>query len=148
MEEVQKGETGMSVGKDKSINTVIDNLLEGMSGLISSKTVVGDPVTVGDTIIVPLVEVSFGAGGGAAAGAKSGEGSAGGMHGKMSPAAVLVIRNGITRLVSVKDQNTIAKLLDMAPDVIDRFLNRGSDDIENDEALNMAFPEEKEESGN
>ena len=64
--------------KDKSLNSVMDSLIDGVSGLISSKTVVGEPVTVGDTIIVPLVEVSFGAGGGAAAGAKSGEGSAGG----------------------------------------------------------------------
>ncbi|MBQ7558206.1 MAG: GerW family sporulation protein [Lachnospiraceae bacterium] len=134
--------------KDKSLNSVMDSLIDGVSGLISSKTVVGEPVTVGDTIIVPLVEVSFGAGGGAAAGAKSGEGSAGGMHGKMSPSAVLVIRNGITRLVSVKDQNTITKLLDMAPDVIDRFMNRGAaDDIEDDEALNMVFPEENAQSG-
>ncbi len=134
--------------KDKGLNSVMDSLIDGVSGLISSKTVVGEPVTVGDTIIVPLVEVSFGAGGGAAAGAKSGEGSAGGMHGKMSPSAVLVIRNGITRLVSVKDQNTITKLLDMAPDVIDRFMNRGAaDDIEDDEALNMVFPEENAQSG-
>lgn len=134
--------------KDKSLNSVMDSLIDGVSGLISSKTVVGEPVTVGDTIIVPLVEVSFGAGGGAAAGAKSGEGSAGGMHGKMSPSAVLVIRNGITRLVSVKDQNTITKLLDMAPDVIDRFMNRGAaDDIEDDEALNMVFPKENAQSG-
>ncbi len=134
--------------KDKGLNSVMDSLIDGVSGLISSKTVVGEPVTVGDTIIVPLVEVSFGAGGGAAAGAKSGEGSAGGMHGKMSPSAVLVIRNGITRLVSVKDQNTITKLLDMAPDVIDRFMNRGAaDDIEDDEALNMVFTEENAQSG-
>ena len=132
-------------GKDNSVNTVIENLLDGMHGLISSKTVVGDPVTVGDTIIVPLVEVSFGAGGGAAAGAKSGEGSAGGMHGKMSPAAVLVIRNGITRLVSVKDQNTITKLLDMAPDVIDRFMNSKEEEVTNEEAKNMVFPEETKE---
>ena len=66
----------------------------------------------------------------------------------MSPSAVLVIRNGITRLVSVKDQNTITKLLDMAPDVIDRFMNRGAaDDIEDNEALNMVFPEENAQSG-
>ncbi|MCR5303581.1 MAG: GerW family sporulation protein [Lachnospiraceae bacterium] len=131
---------------DKSFDSVIDSLIDGMHGLISSKTVVGEPVTVGDTIIVPLVEVSFGAGGGAASGTKSGVGNAGGMHGKMSPSAVLVIRNGITRLVSVKDQNTVAKLLDMAPDVIDRFFGPKGPDMPDDTAVDMVFPDKDNDS--
>ena len=43
------------------------------------------------------------------------------MTGKMSPSSVLVIQNGHTRLVNVKNQDTITKLLDMVPDVIDKF---------------------------
>ena len=48
-------------------NGTVQSLFSGMSGVLSTKTVVGDAVTIGDTIILPLVDVSFGM----AAGAKS-----------------------------------------------------------------------------
>lgn len=41
-----------------------------MDGFVSAKTVVGDAIHVGDTIILPLVDVSFGVGAGAFAGDK------------------------------------------------------------------------------
>ena len=39
----------------------------------------------------------------------------------MSPSAVLVIKDGQTRLVNIKQQDTITKVLDMVPDLIDKF---------------------------
>ena len=39
----------------------------------------------------------------------------------MTPSAVLVIQNGSTKLVNIKNQDTITKILDMVPDVVDRF---------------------------
>ena len=42
----------------------------------------------------------------------------------MSPSAVLVIQNGRTKLVNIKNQDTMTKILDLIPDVIDRFENR------------------------
>lgn len=44
------------------------------------------------------------------------------MSAKMSPSAVLVIQNGVTRLVNVKNQDAITKVIDMAPDFINKFL--------------------------
>ena len=62
---------------------------------MTTKTVVGDAITVGDTIILPLVDVSFGMGATAKAeGVKSGGG--GGIGGKMTP-AVLVIKKTVRR---------------------------------------------------
>lgn len=67
---------------------------KGMDSFITTKTVVGDAITVGDTIILPLVDVSFGVGAGAFAEGNKNNG-AGGMGGKISPSAVLVInKNG------------------------------------------------------
>ncbi len=40
-------------------------LFSGMNRIISSKTVVGDAIHIGDTIILPLIDVSFGVGAGA-----------------------------------------------------------------------------------
>ena len=48
----------------------------------------------------------------------------GGIGGKMSPSAVIVIQGGKTKLVNVKNQDTITKILDMVPDVVDRFTGK------------------------
>ena len=92
---------------------------ETVESLLSSKTVVGDAIHIGDTIILPLVDVSFGVGAGAFSGDNKDKGC-GGLGGKMTPCAVLVIQNGTTRLVNIKNQDAITKILDMVPDVIER----------------------------
>ena len=105
---------------DNNFEATVASLFKGMDSFISAKTVVGDAVTVKDTIILPLVDVSFGVGAGAFA-KDSKNGAGGAMTGKVSPSAVLVIQNGATKLVNIKNQDTITKILDMVPDVVDRF---------------------------
>ncbi|MGN1154692.1 MAG: GerW family sporulation protein [Agathobacter sp.] len=102
-------------------NSTVSALFQGMDSFITTKTVVGEPIHVGDTIILPLVDVSFGVGAGAFSegdGAKNNGG--GGMGGKMTPSAVLVIQNGQTKLVNISNQETLTKVLDMVPDAIDK----------------------------
>ena len=105
---------------DNNFKGTVEALFQGMDGVISSKTVVGDAIHIGDTIILPLVDVSFAVGAGAFNGDKKEKG-AGGLGGKMTPCAVLVIQNGHTKLVNIKNQDTITKILDMVPDVIYKF---------------------------
>ena len=73
-----------------TFQTTVESLMKGMDGFVSSKTVVGEPIQVGETIILPLVDVSFGMGAGAFCGEKK-KNSGGGIGGKMSPSSVLVI---------------------------------------------------------
>ena len=105
---------------DINFKGTMDALFQGMNGIVSSKTVVGDAIHIGDTIILPLIDVSFGVGAGAFNGDKKEKG-AGGLGGKMTPCAVLVIQNGKTKLVNIKNQDTMTKILDMIPDAIDKF---------------------------
>lgn len=105
---------------ENQFKETMDSLFKGMNGVVSSKTVVGDAIHIGDIIILPLVDISFAVGAGAF-NAENKEKGAGGLGGKMTPSAVLVIQNGMTKLVNIKNQDTITKLLDMVPDVIDRF---------------------------
>ena len=51
------------------------------------------------------------------------------MGGRIQPSAVLVIQNGSTRLVNVKNQDSITKILDMVPDFVDKFTKKDSDHI-------------------
>ncbi len=106
--------------KNSAIQETMDTLLNGMDGFMTTKTVVGEPINIGETIIVPLVNVSFGI----AAGAFKGEkklNSGGGMGGRLTPTAVLVIHNGVTRMISVDSNSSIDKILDMIPDFVEKF---------------------------
>ena len=107
----------------ENLKDTMGSLFDGMEGFLTSKTVVGEPIYIKDTIILPLVDVSFGMGAGAFSGDKNDK-SGGGIGGKMTPSAVLVIKDGQTKLVNIKNQETIVKLLDMVPDVIDKFTGK------------------------
>ena len=79
---------------DNSFNNTVESLFKGMDSFITTKTVVGDAIHIGDTIILPLVDVSFGVAAGAFSQEKKNNG-AGGMGGKINPSAVLVIQNDV-----------------------------------------------------
>ena len=105
----------------QNFDTTVNSLFSGMDHVLSSKTVVGEPQVIGDTIILPLVDISFGMGAGAF-NKEKGSSAGGGIGGKMSPSAILVIHNGQTKLVNIRDQDAITKVIDMAPDFINKFL--------------------------
>ena len=108
------------MANENNFKDTVNSLFKGLDALISAKTVVGEAIHVGDTIILPLVDVAFGVGAGAFEGEKKSNGG-GGMTGKMTPSAVLVIQNGTTKLVNIKNQDGLTKVLDMVPDFVDRF---------------------------
>ena len=45
---------------DNNFTGVIESLMKGMNAVLGTKTVVGEATQIGDTIILPLIEVSFG----------------------------------------------------------------------------------------
>ena len=101
--------------------STVDSLMDGMNGMLSTKTVVGEAINIGDTIILPLVDVSFGVGAGIFKNEKKDSGFSG-LGGKMIPSAVLVIQGGTTRLINVREQDGLSKLLDMIPDFVGKFM--------------------------
>ena len=123
---------------DNNFNNIVQSMLKGMDGFLSTKTVVGEPVTIGDTIIVPFVDVSFGMGAGNVAKEKE-DGGAAGMNGKMTPSAVLIISNGTTRLVSIKNQDSFSKIIDMVPDIVNKVASKNNINVSDDAAVDAAF---------
>jgi uncharacterized spore protein YtfJ len=121
---------------DNNFKGAVEALFNGVDGMISSKTVVGDAIHIGDTIILPLVDVSFGLGAGAFSSDKKEQGG-GGIGGKITPCAVLVIQNGKTKLVNIKNQDTITKILDMVPDVIDKFTGEKEEEMTEQEVADI-----------
>ncbi len=117
---------------DNQFHSTVESLFKGMDNFITTKTVVGDAVRVDtDTIVLPLVEVSFGVAAGAFANENKNN-AGGGMGGKISPSSVLVIQNGTSKLVNIKEQDSVTKILDMVPDLIQKFTkgSKKKDDLD------------------
>ena len=127
---------------ENNFTGVIESLMKGMNTVLSTKTVVGEATNIDDTIILPLVDVSFGVGAGASAMDKK-NGGGGGFFGKLTPSAVLVIKNGSTKLVNIKNQDTITKVLDLVPDIVDKFTAPKEEMINDEKAVDIAFPEDE-----
>ncbi len=106
---------------DDGMGITIEALFKGMEGLVQSKTVVGEPIRVDGATIIPLIEVTAGLASGALDRKAAAQKGAGAMSAKISPVAMLILQNGTTRLVNVKNQDVVTKLLDMIPDAVDRF---------------------------
>lgn len=136
----------MAENKDNNFGSVMESLMKGAESVFTSKTVVGEATKIDDTIIIPLVDISFGIGAGASCGAgkdSKKNGGAGGMSGKMSPSAVLLIKDGQTKLVNIKNQDGVTKILDMIPDLVDKFTAPKQEMMSDEAAVDAAFPDEK-----
>lgn len=134
-------------GRSNSFDNVMHSLMENAGGVLTSKTVIGEPITVGDTLLIPLSDVTVGA----AAGSNNGQDKNAGMGGftaKMSPSAVLIIKNGNTKVVNIKDQNSLSRLVDMVPEVVDKIVESRTNKsmMADEEAVERAFPEEEMEN--
>ena len=130
---------------DNSFHTTVESLFKGMDSFITTKTVVGDAIHIGDTIILPLVDVSFGVAAGAFSQEKKNNG-AGGMGGKIMPSEVLVIQNGTTKLVNIKNQDGVTKILDMVPDFVNKFTSK-NDVVSEDSAADQTDDAAKSAAG-
>ena len=109
---------------DNTFKSNIDALIKGMEGYLNTKTVVGEPVQIGSTILLPLADVSFGVGAGAFEGDEKNRGG-GGLGAKISPTAILVLDDSGARIVSVKDKpGTFERILEMAPGIINKFTGK------------------------
>lgn len=113
-------------------NHFLDNaeaVFKGMNTFLTTKTVVGEPIIVGDTTIVPLVDLSCGMAAGTFDNTSKSNGG-GGMSAKISPTAMLIIQEGRTKVVNIKNQDAITRLLDMIPDLVNKITNKSDVDKE------------------
>lgn len=121
---------------DNQFSSTVEALFKGMDNFVTTKTVVGEAVKIEDTIILPLVDVTCGMAAGAFNQSSKNNG-AGGMSAKMSPSAILVIQDGVTKLVNIKHQDAVTKIIDMVPDFVHRFASGKTGGV-SDEAIKQA----------
>ena len=128
---------------DNSFSGIVGSMMKGMEGFLSSKTVVGEPTQIGDTTIIPLVDVTFGVGAGAST-KDNKNGGGGGMSGKITQCVFFFINIVIIMLVIINNLYKITMLLDMIPDLVDRFTAPKEDMPSDEDAIKTAFPDKDE----
>lgn len=105
----------------ENLNAIFDNFEK----FITTRTVVGEPVKIGEITLVPLIDVCFGGGTGGGHGVDedgcNGGGNGGGGGAKIAPAAVLVIKDGSVEMLPVKRGGSFEKLIDMVPEIVTKF---------------------------
>jgi sporulation protein YtfJ len=117
------------LANDHPIGVLMQTAMESLKSMIDVNTILGDPVETPDgMVILPVSRVSFGF---AAGGSEYetgnqqegsfpfGGGSGGGMS--LSPVAFLVVGQGQVRLLPVDGTAIYDRLIDLAPQVIDRI---------------------------
>ena len=98
-------------------------IFEEFRKMVTTESVVGQPIYLGDATIVPFVDISFGFGTGSHG--NTANGGAGG--GKVTPTAVLIMKGERIELFSIKNaaaNGTIDKVLNMVPAVISHFTKK------------------------
>ena len=109
------------------LNDMMRSAMDKVRAMVDTNTIVGQPITTPDGVtLIPISKVSFGFGsGGGDYGKPAKDGFGGGAAAgvKIDPVAFLVIKDGTTRVlpVAVHPETTLDRIVDMAPDVMDKM---------------------------
>ncbi len=100
-------------------------LLENLEKMLTTKTVFGDAITIGDTTLIPVVDVTFGFGVGGGSGEDKSHGGGGGGGsgggGRVMASAVIVIKGEQVQVMKIKESSNLAKLVDMVPGMVEKI---------------------------
>ena len=106
-----------------NIAELINNTLKEAQELMTSRTVVGEPIKTDTHTVIPVSKVMFGFGGGGAEGdekGKKGYGQGVGGGWSIEPVAFVVVGEDGAKLMTIGDKESLTgKLIDLAPSVID-----------------------------
>ena len=116
--------------KNNPIGDMLQESMEKLRELADTNTIVGQPITTPDGVtLIPISRVSLGVGGGGAIFGKKKDanpegnlGSGMGAGVTIAPVAFLIVKDGFTRVmpVAAPPMNTVDRVVEMAPDVIDK----------------------------
>ena len=103
-----------------AVNETIETLLKELKQIVKSETVFGDPLTAGDTTIIPVSKISFGFAAGGSGKKEGSSGTGGGVQ--VIPVALITVTAGKVQVHQVeKSGGDMSKLLGLAPEILETF---------------------------
>ena len=120
-----------------NIAELIKNTLKEAQELMTSKTVVGEPIRTDTHTVIPVSKVMFGFGGGGNEKGKVGNGQGVGGGWSIEPVAFVVVGTDGAKLMTIGDKESLTgKLMDLAPSVIEsvkEFVDKNQNDNSEEE---------------
>lgn len=112
----------------EDVESLVKTTLGQIEKVLGSKTVIGEPIKIGDTTLIPLLSVGFGFGGAAGTDSKKSEGSGGGgaAGGGIKPIAIIVIDQNGARIEAIKGgmASALERLGENMPDAISKIAEK------------------------
>ena len=100
-----------------SIDSIASVVLEKLRNIAQTDTVIGKPIVVDNTTLIPVSKVSMGIGLGSNAGKTETAGSGGGVS--VEPIAFIVVTDGAARIMSLtREKDVFGKAIDMVPEIL------------------------------
>lgn len=112
----------------EQVENLLKTTLTEVERLLSSRTVVGEAITIGDNTIIPLVSVGFGFGGGGGSGKDprnqnaEGLGAGSGGGGGVKPIAVIIANKDGVRVESVS--RAAATMVETVGEVVGKIIEK------------------------
>ena len=112
-----------------NVSEILQNIVGELRQMARSQSVVGEPITLGNKIIVPLVKISVGFGAGGAQSEKQPEGTnfggGGGGGAKIEPAAFIIIDGDKVSLMAAKP-GKYDSLIEAVPALVGKLIDMRS----------------------
>jgi uncharacterized spore protein YtfJ len=110
---------------NETINKGLEALFERLKDFLTSRTIIGKEIQVGNTTLIPVIEITFGMGSGSGGGMdekkQQGSGEGVGFGAKAKPSAVIVIQKDQVQLLPLGKPGALEKLMEKVPEIIEKF---------------------------
>ena len=107
-----------------AVEDLMKEVVTQLEKMITTRTIVGEPITAAGKTVIPISKVSFGfgsAGGEGKRGEEGGFGGGGGGGAKIEPVAFLVISEEEVKLVGMKGKGLdIEKIIESVPELVEK----------------------------
>lgn len=112
---------------ENNIKEIMDTTIDKIRTMVDADTIIGQPIVLGQTTVIPVSKVSFGlaTGGSDFSGKHAAQpmfGGGGGAGVSISPVAFLAVNGGEVKLMQIyKDSSAADKAVAMVPELFDKI---------------------------
>lgn len=115
---------------------------------LTTKTVVGEPIVIGDVTLVPVQTVSFGYGSGGGEGGdekQKGVGGGGGAGANLRPIAIIAVKGTDVQVYTLGKKGLAENLLELIPEALGKIkIGKGKKDGKDEKEAECCKGEDKE----
>jgi len=106
------------------VEALMREVANELEKLVSTRTVVGEPITAAGKTLIPISKISMGFGSGGGEGKKENEegfGGGGGAGAKIEPLAFIVVSEEKTEIFRISEKHEFGKLAELVPEVVEKL---------------------------